>query len=391
MRIVDVCAFYTPSGGGVKTYVERKLQAGAEAGHEIIILAPSDDDRVVQAQGGGRIVMLPARRFPLDRRYSYFDDERSLHAMLDRLQPDLVEASSPWASAAMVARWQGDAPRALIMHADPLSAYAYRWFGSVLSRETIDRGFDWFWRHLRRLDQSFDLVVSASDSLSRRLVAGGLDRVATLPMGVEPGRFMPMKRNEALRARLLERCGLPPHATLLLGVGRHAPEKRWPQVIEAVTSAGYRNPVGLVLVGDGRERARVRRAAANNPHIQLLAPITQRDQLAEMLASADALVHGCEAETFCMVAAEARASGIPIIVPDEGGASDQAAQGVGFRYRAAQTDSLAATITAFLTSGPEVQRRHAAALAASTTTMDDHFQQLFAAYRQIERKKLDVA
>ncbi|GLV28383.1 glycosyl transferase family 1 [Sphingobium sp. TomTYG75] len=391
MRIVDVCAFYAPRGGGVKTYVERKLQAGAEAGHEIIILAPSDDDRVVEAQGGGRIVMLPARRFPLDRRYSYFDNERSLHAMLDRLQPDLVEASSPWASAAMVARWQGDAPRALIMHADPLSAYAYRWFGSVLSRERIDRGFDWFWRHLRRLDQSFDLVVSASDSLSRRLLSGGLERVATLPMGVEPGWFTPMKRNEALRARLLERCGLPPHATLLLGVGRHAPEKRWPQVIEAVTSAGYGNPVGLVLVGDGRERARVRRAAANNPHIQLLAPITQRDRLAEMLASADALVHGCEAETFCMVAAEARASGLPVIVPDEGGASDQAAQGVGFRYRAAQTDSLAATITAFLTSGPEAQRRHATALAASTMTMDDHFRQLFAVYRQIERRKLHVA
>ena len=27
MRIVDVCAFYAPQGGGVKTYVERKLAA----------------------------------------------------------------------------------------------------------------------------------------------------------------------------------------------------------------------------------------------------------------------------------------------------------------------------------------------------------------------------
>ena len=246
MRIVDVCAFYAPSGGGVKTYVERKLRAGAMAGHEVIILAPSDSDQVVEA-GGGRIVMLPARRFPLDRRYSYFDDEASLHAMLDQLQPDLVEASSPWSSAAMVARWRGDAPRALIMHADPLSAYAYRWFGSVLSREAIDRGFDWFWRHLRRLDQQFDLVVSASDSLSQRLEAGRLRRVMTLPMGVEPGYFSPAHRNEGLRARLLERCGLGPEATLLLGVGRHAPEKRWPMVIDAVASAGFSTPVGLVL------------------------------------------------------------------------------------------------------------------------------------------------
>lgn len=390
MRIVDVCAFYAPSGGGVKTYVERKLRAGAQAGHEIIILAPSDSSQVVEA-GGGKIVMLPARRFPLDRRYSYFDDEASLHAMLDRLQPDLVEASSPWASAGMVARWQGNAPRALIMHADPLSAYAYRWFGPMLSRETIDRGFDWFWRHLRRLDESFDLVVSASDSLSQRLEAGRLKRVMTLPMGVEPGHFSPARRNETLRARLLERCGLRPDATLLLGVGRHAPEKRWPMVIDAVASAGFSTPVGLVLVGDGRDRGRVRRAAANNPHIQLLAPIHDRSALAELLASADALVHGCEAETFCMVAAEARASGLPVIVPDEGGASDQARSGGGLLYRAGQADSLAAAIIDFTRGGPSDHRRIAARLAPSVMTMDDHFDRLFSAYARMAEARRHAA
>lgn len=382
MRIVDVCAFYAPKGGGVKTYVERKLRAGATAGHEIIILAPSDHESVVEADGG-RIVNLPARRFPLDRRYCYFHDESSLHAMLDRLQPDVVEASSPWASAAMVARWKGSVPKTLVMHADPLSAYAYRWFGGVARRETIDRGFDWFWRHLRRLDDAFDLVVSASESLSTRLRAGGLRRIATLPMGVEPGYFSPLKRNPALHAHLLERCGLGPDATLLMGVGRLAPEKRWPLVIDAVTSAGYRHPVGLVLVGDGRDRARIRRAVANNPHIHLLAPTTDRAQLAELLASADALVHGCEAETFCMVAAEARASGLPIIVPHEGGASDQARNGAGYQFQAGRSESLSAAIDRFVMADPAAIRRNTDRMAASVMTMDEHFEQLFAAYAQL--------
>lgn len=379
MRIVDVCAFYAPQGGGVKTYVERKLRAAASAGHEVIILAPGRAE-TVEEQEGGRIVTLPARRFPLDRRYHYFDDEASLHAMLTRLQPDMVEASSPWSSAAMIGRWPARAPRALIMHADPLSAYAYRWFGSVATRETIDRGFDWYWRHLRRLDVAFDVIVSASDSLTRRLRSGGLGRVETMPMGVEPGIFSPARRSEALRARLLDRCGLPPHGTLLIGVGRHAPEKRWPQVIEAVTSVGYQQPVGLVIVGDGRDRARVRRAAAHNPHIHLLAPTRDRAQLANLLASADALVHGCEAETFCMVAAEARASGLPVIVPDHGGASDQIERGTGLHYRAGQTGSLAATIRFFLSTDPHGRRALAARDAGSVMTMDHHFELLFDSY-----------
>ncbi len=380
MRIVDVCAFYTPLGGGVKTYVERKLHAARRGAQEVIIVVPGDRDGTRRVTDAGSIVTVAAPRFPLDRRYRYFADEAALHAVLDRLAPDVVEASSPWSSPAMVARWQGQALRSLVMHADPLSAYAYRWFGGIMRRETIDRHFAWFWRHLRRLDDRFDTVVCASGSFAERLRAGGLRHVETIPMGVEPGIFSPRHRDEALRARLLARCGLGPDATLLIGAGRLAPEKRWPMVIQSVTATGYERPVGLLLLGNGRDRLRVVRAAADNPHVQLAAPITDRAMFARVLASADALVHGCEAETFCMIAAEAKASGLPLIVPDEGGAADQFVAGQGRRYRSQDMVALAQAVTAFLADSPERDRAAATAAAASVPDMDDHFRRLFARY-----------
>lgn len=380
MRLVDVCAFYTPHGGGVKTYVEAKLHAARPGREEVIVIAPGERNETVQRTAAGRIITIAAPRFPLDRRYRYFDNEAALHALLDSLAPDVVEASSPWASPSMVARWQGRALRSLVMHADPLSAYAYRWFGAVASRELIDRGFDWFWRHLRRLDRQFDLVISAGASLSARLSTGGLRNVRTIPMGVSPGVFSPSRRDERLRARLLARCGLEPDATLLVGVGRHAPEKRWPMVIEAVTAAGYDHPIGLLLLGAGRDRAKVVRSAANNPHVQFGAPITDRLELATILASTDALVHGCEAETFCMVAAEAKASGLPIFVPDEGGAGDQFIAGHGAMYRARSSASLASAVRGFIAEGPEGHRRRAIASAPKVESMEAHFSSLFRTY-----------
>lgn len=391
MRIVDVCAFYAPQGGGVKTYVERKLAAARPGHEEVVIVAPGTENATIQRTAGGRIVTLASPRLPLDLRYRYFADEPALHALLDRLAPDVVEASSPWSSPTMVARWRGPALKSLVMHADPLSAYAYRWFGGLTSRETIDRGFDWFWRHLRRLDRQFDMVVSASASLSARLTAGGLTKVVTNPMGVAPGIFSPALRDRDLRARLLARCGLGEDATLLLALGRHSAEKRWPMVIEAVTAAGFANPVGLVLFGDGHDKARVVRAAMNNPHVRLCAPITDRAELATVFASADALVHGCEAETFCMVAAEARASGLPIIVPDQGGASDQFISRQGERYEARSAASLAAAIGRFVAAGPERYRRATALAASHVGLMDSHFERLFAAYSGGGRFLADAA
>jgi len=376
MRIVDVCAFYAPEGGGVRTYVDRKLAAAPAAGHELIVLAPGREDRVEARGPAARIEWLASPRFPLDRRYGYFADASQLHGALNRLKPDIVEASSPWRSASMVADWQGPARRVLMMHADPLSAYAYRWFGRVAERETIDRSFGWFWRHLRALDRRFDAVVSASQSLSDRLIAGGLRHVATNPIGVDPGVFSPALRDEALRARLLAKCALPASATLLIGVGRHAPEKRWPMVIDAAMAAGVDNPVGLVLIGDGRGRGRVARGIAHDPHIRLLSPIRDRAALARTMASADALIHGCEAETFCMVAAEARASGLPLIVPDQGGAADQARAGGGFTYAAGSSASAAAAIRR-LVARPERP------VGNEVRTMDQHFADLFSFYRQL--------
>ena len=151
-------------------------------------------------------------------------------------------------------------------------------------------------------------------------------------------------------------------------------------VFDAVTAAGYQRPIGLILFGDGRDRAKVVRSAQQSPHIHLAAPITDRQDLATILASADALVHGCEAETFCMVAAEAKASGLPIIVPDEGGASDQFVDGLGARYAARSASALAAAVAGFLAGDPEGARQRAADAAPYVSTFDMHFEALFALY-----------
>ncbi len=392
MRIVDVAAFYTPFGGGVKTYIDRKMVAGPMAGHEIICVAPGPENKVEERGPNARLIYLKDPAFPLDRKYHYFRDVDALYATLDALRPDIVEVSSPWRSARLVGEWQGSAPRTLIMHADPASAYGYRWFGGIASRETINRMGAVYWNHLQGVNALFEATVTiAGNHQLDSLREAGLERLMPIPMGVEPDLFSPTLRDEAFRTRLLERCDLPPEATLLLGAGRHGPEKRWPMVIEAVTAAGAKAPIGFVLAGDGRDRARVARAAARNPHIHLLSPVTDRHEFARLMASCDALIHGCEAEVFCTVGAEARASGLPLIMPDLGGGADHARLSEGWIYKSADPAALAETVLDFVAAPRAEVRERALHHAQHVRTIDEHFHDLFAYYETLVGKPRAIA
>ena len=153
-------------------------------------------------------------------------------------------------------------------------------------------------------------------------------------------------------------------------------------VLRAAGECGRELPVGLVLVGDGRKRPKLEMIAERYDNVAVLPAITDRSDLAALIASADALVHGCESETFCLVAAEARASGIPLIVPDRGAAADQLVEGAGTTYAAGREQSLEDAIARFVNRGPELQRA-AAVRASRPRTMDEHFMDLFARYDAI--------
>jgi alpha-1,6-mannosyltransferase len=381
LHIVDISALYSPNGGGIRTYTRAKLAMAEQYGIRMTVVAPGPADGT-QQMGSARLIMVKSPRFPLDRNYSYFADEAVIHAMLDRLAPDFIECSSPWGSAVAVGNWPGAAPRALVMHAEPMSAWVYRYLDRVLPRPIIDRGFAGFWRYMQRLDRQYQLVVAASGQVAARLSGHGLANVALHPLGIEAGVFSPEARDEALRAALLAGCGLPPSAVLALGVGRHSPEKQWPLVVDAATAAGQIMPLALVLLGDGPGRAAVERAIDGNPHIRILPPVTRRPDYARLLASADLLVHGCAAETFGLACAEAAACGLPMIVPDDGGALDQLRADAGTSYRANSSADLRRALLLAADQLP-AWRLAAATPGPAPRTMADHFGRLFQSYRAV--------
>ena len=387
MKIADVSEFYSEHGGGVRTYVRQKLAASARLGHECVIIAPGPVDREERLPGG-KIVWVKAPVLAPDPRYHIFVGMDAALAVLDRERPDVVEGSSPWRGGWIAARWQGPALKSLFMHADPVAVYPQTLLGGMLGRDRIDSMFGWFWSYLRKLNRHFDATIVAGDWLADRFAGFGLQGLHAVPLGVERAIFRPGLRDEPLRRAMLSACGLDESAALLVAVGRHHPEKRLPVIMEAAARAGRTRPIGLYLIGDGLIRSAIERKARRLPHIHIAGQIDDRAQVATMLASADALIHGSASETYGIAVAEALACGTPVIVPDAGGAGDFAAPGCAQVYTAGDASAAEIAILWHLTQ--DRAAASAAALAQAGARIPDagtHFDRLFAFYEaQLARK-----
>ncbi|MBX7198946.1 MAG: glycosyltransferase [Rhodospirillaceae bacterium] len=389
MKIVDVSAFYSEQGGGVRTYVHQKLAAAARLGHVAVIIAPGRESRE-DIHPGGKIVWVKAPVLPVDKRYHMFLSSTEVMRILNREQPDVVEGSTPWYAGWIAGHWQGSAVKSLVMHADPVAVYAHTLLGARLGIARVDRLFGWFWRYLRRLNAPFDCTVVAGEWLARRFTGFGLRNVVTVPFGIDRAHFHGGMRDPALRARMLAACGLPETAKLLLTIGRHHPEKRLPVMISAVGKVNQARPdgVGLYLVGDGLSRARIDRAAAQVPHVHVAGQVPDRALVARMMASADAVIHGSGCETFGLSVAEALCCGAPIIVPDTGGAFDFAGPEYSEVYPLGDADGAAKAIGRLLARDWNQLAKAANAAAASRIgTADTHFDRLFALYESLVRQR----
>ena len=339
IKTLHITNHYHPSSGGIRTFYLALLEAANVHQREVRLVVPGAENSIEDVGAYGKIYTIAAPPCPVfDPRYHlllphlYLPPYPSaLGRILREEQPDLVEVCDKYALSFLpsVLRrgWLGCPPPAVLVGLscermdDNVSAY-------INSSRPGRKFAQWYVKRLYA--PRFDCHISNSDYTAGELRNGLQSRpeidVYVRPMGVHCDGFTPSKRKTSLRESLLRKISVlaAPPATrrLILYVGRLSPEKNLeilPAMMESL--AGDSAEYHLLLAGDGPRAGWLREMADRRTpgRIHLLGHVADRNDLADLYANCDALVHPNAREPFGITPLEAMASGLPVVAPRAGG------------------------------------------------------------------------
>jgi alpha-1,6-mannosyltransferase len=361
MHVVDTTLFYSPTSGGVKRYLSAKhawLAAHTSWQHTIVV-----PGRETQFARGG-VCTLSGCPVPGTFNYRLPLNPRRWTRLLDMLEPTLIEAGDgfhPAWCAWLVAQRRG-IPVAGFYHSN-LPQLAGRRFAGWFTEPVIRR-------YLRCLYERLDVVFAPSRVMCEYLQELGVPHAVHQPLGVDASVFSPVRRSNALRRRL----GLGAAARLLVYAGRFAEEKNLPVLLHAFARLG--SPYHLLLIG-GERRAR---PAAN---VTMLPYRRDSLELAQWIASADALVHAGTQETFGLVILEAMACGRPVVAARAGAFPELIDDNVGVLAEPNSSAGMAEAIAALYERDLDAVGAAARAYVLKHFTWDRAFQAQTAAYASL--------
>ncbi|HJQ48225.1 MAG TPA: glycosyltransferase [Amycolatopsis sp.] len=354
MHIVQLANFYGPRSGGLRTALHHLGGGYVASGHQVTLVVPGTRYQDEMLASGVRRHTLPAPRIPGTGGYRAVDPYR-VRALLRELRPDRLEVSDRLTLRGMgVWARRHDVPSMVISH-ERLDRLLEQFFlPSPLAGRVADVAN-------RRMADSYDKVVCTTAFAREEFDRIGAPNVQRVPLGVDLRTFAPHYRDDSWRCALADGAD-----ALLVHCGRLSPEKHVERSVDTVaelTEAGGR--VRLVIAGDGPRRRALERRARGLP-VTFLGFLSDRTDVARLLASADVSLAPGPHETFGLAALEALASGTPVVVSESSALREIVRPGCG----AAVADmplAFASAVTGLLES-PEDARRAAARARAEEFT-----------------------
>ncbi|MBK7927843.1 MAG: glycosyltransferase [Bryobacterales bacterium] len=378
--------------GGIRTFYLQLMRHAPAHNHEMCMVVPAAQDGIEEINSHARVRYLRSWHAPFNRAYrmlaphGYLAPRSPIARILNEESPDLVEICDKYSLPYLGG----------LIRIGLLPGYRARPTVTALSCERLDENIAAYlglgpsasalaphllrWLYFPLADHH--IAVSRHTAGELHEVSNGHKVTRGLwlgPMGVDLDTFSP-----SLRTRPYAAGG----ELNLLYAGRLVPEKNTQLLLDTMARLGDTISARLLIAGDGILRPQLQRAAATLApgRVVFLGHITSRQELARLIANADAFLHPNPREPFGIAPLEAMASGAPLVAPTTGGVTTYAHPGNAWLSEPTG-DAFASAIRSIFFEPEDRQRRVAEALLTASRfgwpEAAAHFFRLYAALHAI--------
>jgi len=319
MRILIASDLHWPMRNGVATFGRTLAQGLAEAGHEVMVVAPSQTARrhveVDVNHKVSRVTSLPFPFFPAYR--LSVSPTLEVKKIIAGFKPDIIHIQTPLGIgyAARQAAKKYDIPVVSTNHGMPENVLEnLRAIGPFARPVTYILKEYALWFNGNTMDYITMPTKAAIDMFKKELNTHAPLRA--ISCGINLKRFQPGPRD----AKLLAKYHIPANKPVVLYAGRLDGEKHISVLVNAFNRLRKTHDAHLVISGGGNDEDNIHNlvdALGLGAHVSFLGRVTDTE-LPKVYRIGTVFVMPSPAELQSIVTLEAMATGVPIVAVDAG-------------------------------------------------------------------------
>jgi 1,2-diacylglycerol 3-alpha-glucosyltransferase len=386
LHIAFFTNFYHPIVNGVVRSVASFRETLMKQGHNVFVFAQSDGN---YKDTEPFIFRYPSLPLPLGEISAAIPVSPFVDQLLPLLKLDVIHTHHPILLGQTAARKAAELglPLVFTFHTQYWEYTHYIPFPQEVIQEFLKNAVH---RWLRDFMQKCQHIIIPSESMKEILVRdyGLEERYTVIPTGTNLEPFL-RADGKALRSQMGWQ-----DKTILISVGRLAPEKNWETLLHAFAKVySDHTDLRLVLIGDGPSRESLQQLASELGIAEKVrfTGVLPFEEIPTYLKAADLFTFASITETQGLVTIEAMAAGLPVVAVDGSGTRDIVEHGKQGFLVENDADALAKGIDQLVSDPQKMKRFSSNALKkAKTLDVNQLGKQTISVYEQaIQDKKED--